>query len=155
MKSVNTSTKRLTRTSDEDEDLPFEFHITGTIRPGDDDRHPRYQITDVMVSPTDEEDPDHDVDGEEEEDEPVARLNKLLRKKNGDTERSVVRKKRRQDDDQDDENDEVTESRGRYDTDPSLDDTEDLPDDESDEDDDDGDETIMSCIQKSMVSRRR
>jgi hypothetical protein len=152
MKSVNTSTKRLTRTPDEDEESQFEFHITGMIEPGTGDRSPRLKIGNVSVHPVeDEEEPEEELEDIDEDDEPVVRINKLRRKENGDTDRSIVKKKRRQNDDGDGEDDE-DESRGLYDTDPDLDDTEDLPDDAED---DDGDETIMSCIQRSMVSRRR
>ncbi len=146
MRNVNNSTKKLAGYSGEDEELPFEFHITGTIKPGDDDGHPRYRITDVIVSPTDEDDLDHDVDGEDEveEDEPVVRINKLRHKENVNTERSIVKKKRSEEPDDDDDDDGYNEH-------PELDDTEDL---DPDEDDDDGDRTIMSCIQKSILRRR-
>jgi hypothetical protein len=149
MVTTTTTSRNHISESDADEELPFEFHITGTIKTGDDDRHPRYQITDVRVSPTDEDDLDHDVDGDDEveDDAPAIRISKLRHKESGSTDRRVVKKKRRQDDD-DEEPEEEEEDSGLYYTDPRLDDTESL------DDWDDGDETIMSCIQKSMVRRR-
>ena len=134
MKNVNTSTKKLASFSDEyDDESTTEFHIVGTIEPGEDDRHPRYRITDVTVSPIDEED-------DEDEEPVVRRIQTLRRQENGNIERSVVKRRRADDDDG-----EFADSAG-YDEHPELDDTEDLRDD-------DGDETIMSCIQKSI--RRR
>jgi len=143
---VKTNTTSRKATSETGDELPFEFHIVGTIKPGDDDRHLRYRITDVIVSPTDEDDLELEVDEEEvEEDEPVVRINKLRKEIEETGNRRAVKKKRREEPDDDEDDDGYNEH-------PELDDTEEL--DDSDESDDDGDRTIMSCIQKSILRRR-
>ncbi len=143
MVKTNTPSKKLPSYSGEDDELPFEFHITGTIKPGDDDGHPRYRITDVIVSPTD--DLEEEQEDLEEEDEPVVRINKLRKEIKDTVNRRLVKKKLREEPD-DDEDSEDSDEDGSYDS-------ENLTDEDW-ETSDDGGETIMSCIQKSVMRRR-
>ncbi|MGA2917945.1 hypothetical protein [Methanoregula sp.] len=130
MKTVNTSTKKLIRFSGEDDETPVELRIVLSVTPGDDEHAPLYEISNVAISPVDEDRDPEESDTDEQVDELLAKINELRRKETGNSGRRIVRKKRRvedrDDEDDDDQDDDSYDSESLTDADWEDDDTEEL-----------------------------
>ena len=125
-----------------DEETPIELRIICSVSPGDGVNRPHCRITNVAVSPADEDVEDRDEKNDDELDDLLTRIEKLRRKENGEPEPRVAKKheKKKKKDDSDDESDDQ--------------DRDDEDEDEENENDDDEESEILECITKSTMKKR-